>query len=70
MTTPGNDFKRHPQRTLRFSKDMVALSLVCIGGGAILILGLHRVGMIAGVITCALGFGIFFSAGYYWACEN
>jgi hypothetical protein len=68
--TPFDEGKALPVRTLKFSKRMVALSLLMIAFGTAFILNTSPYAMIAGVACCAVGFGIFFSAGYYWACGN
>jgi hypothetical protein len=68
--TPSDDGNPLPARTLKFSRRMVALSLLLIGAGAVFILNPWPYAMVAGVACCAGGFAVFFSAGYYWACGN
>jgi hypothetical protein len=65
-----NEMRPLPARTLRFSKRMVALSLALIGGGAGLVMSDWHYAMVTGVCCAAVGFVIFFTAGYYWACDN
>ena len=67
---PLNDKKLLPARQLRFSKRMVALSLVLIIAGAALVMSSWPHAMAGAVMLCGSGFVIFFSAGYYWACDN
>lgn len=66
----ANDKKMLPARQLRFSKRMVALSLVLITAGAIWIMNPWPYAMAGGVILCGAGFALFFIAGYSWGCEN
>jgi hypothetical protein len=59
-----------PARTLKFSRRMVALSVLLLIGGGALAMSAKPHALLLGVACAALGFAIFFTAGYYWACEN
>ena len=66
----GNNAAKLPQRRLRFSKRMVALSLVLMAAGAALLFSPGAYNPMAGVACGALGMAVFFTAGYYWGCDN
>jgi predicted Kef-type K+ transport protein len=59
-----------PQRYLRFSKEMVGLSLVLLAVAYGLIVSSWRLGPVVGGVCGGLALGVFFTAGYYWGCEN
>jgi len=59
-----------PRGRVRFSKRMVVVSVVMILAGLALIFSPWRLGLLTGVLAASLGLGIFFSAGYYWTCDN
>lgn len=67
----GADDKRPlAPRRLRFSRRMVALSLVIVAAGLGLVLCPLSYGPVAGAACGGLGLGVLFSAGYYWTCDN
>jgi hypothetical protein len=66
----ANDKKPLSPRTLRFSKGMLALSLFFLAAGCVLMMSSFKYALMSGVACSAVGFGIFFTVGYYWACEN
>ena len=65
-----NDQSALPQRQLRFSKGVVLVAAALLAAGIVLMLGPWAHAFMAGVSFSALGLGLFFTAGYYWACDN
>jgi hypothetical protein len=68
--TPTEETKSLPKKTLRFSKRMVALSLMLVAGGIVLMTSAWSHALMAGLSCATLGFGLLFTAGYYWGCDN
>ena len=67
---PNQPSVRLPEKRLRFSKSVVAFSLFMIGAGLALMFCHRRFGPMTGAVCIGAGFVCFFTAGYYWACEN
>jgi hypothetical protein len=67
---PNDSPKPLPKNKLNFSKGMVALSVLFVAVGVALMMGPWTYALMAGVTSAALGLGLFFTAGYYWGCDN
>lgn len=62
--------EKEPLRHLRFSRGMVALSLILLIAGMAVLLSDWAYGLVVGASLMSVAMGIFFTAGYYWGCEN
>lgn len=59
-----------PEKKLRFSRRTVALSMVLVALGVAGVFGPWKFAPVAGAILGGVGMVLFFSAGYYWTCDN
>jgi hypothetical protein len=66
----NNETKSLPKNRLRVSKRMTGLSLLLVAAGITTMMGPWSQAVMAGLGCAALGFGFFFTAGYYWGCDN
>ncbi len=65
-----DDIKPLAPRNLRFSKRMVALSLLFLVAAFFLVMSSWHFALIVGLVSGGIGFVIFFTAGCYWGCDN
>ena len=60
----------HSLSHLRLSKGMVAFSLLLLAIGVAVMLSDWGYALVVGAFLMSLAMGIFFTAGYYWGCDN